>query len=85
LRGWIEYYGRYHASSLYSVFEYFNKTLGKWVRRKYHKLRHNKNGAKAFMEREPYLFAHWKKGIVIVHGKKSFFVSGGRLNEGMDN
>ena len=37
LRGWIEYYGRYHRSALYPVLRHFNQTLVTWIRRKYRK------------------------------------------------
>ena len=68
LRGWIEYYGKYYKSSLYSVFRHFNKTLIAWVRRKYKRYQRHKTRASMFLERiakkEPYLFAHWKIGMV---------------------
>lgn len=68
LRGWIEYYGRYHRSALYSVFDHFNKTLISWAMRKYKKLRGRKARAGIFLEklarREPNLFAHWKIGML---------------------
>jgi RNA-directed DNA polymerase len=68
LRGWINYYGRYYKSQLYSVFRHFNKTLVAWARRKYKKLRAHKTKAIMFLEkiaeREPQLFEHWKIGMV---------------------
>jgi len=68
LRGWIEYYGRYHRSELYSVLDHFNKTLIKWAMRKYKKLKGHKTRAGIFIEkiaeRDPSLFAHWKIGMV---------------------
>lgn len=67
LRGWIEYYGRYNRSSLYSVFNHFNRTLATWTRRKYEKLKGHKMRAIIFLDklskREPHLFAHWKIGM----------------------
>ncbi|MCZ5700920.1 hypothetical protein O5466_16190 [Escherichia coli] len=30
LNGWINYYGRYTCSELYSVFRYINKALVRW-------------------------------------------------------
>lgn len=67
LRGWIEYYGRYHRSSLYSVLRHFNKTLVAWVRHKYKNVR-GKTRAGILLEKiakkEPHLFAHWKIGMV---------------------
>ena len=62
LRGWMEYYGRYNRSSLYSVFNHFNRTLAAWTRRKYEKLKGHKMRAITFLDklskREPHLFAH---------------------------
>jgi RNA-directed DNA polymerase len=67
LRGWIEYYGRYRRSALYSVFRHFNKTLVTWLMRKCKMLK-GKGRAVAFLEKiakkEPHLFAHWKIGMV---------------------
>lgn len=67
LRGWIEYYGRYNRSALYPVLRHFNKTLVAWARRKYKKLRGKTRAAillENIVKREPYLFAHWKVGMV---------------------
>ena len=68
LRGWINYYGRYYRSGLYSVLRHFNKTLVAWARRKYKALKTHKTRATIFLEkiseREPHLFAHWKMSMV---------------------
>ncbi len=68
LRGWIEYYGKYHKSALNSVFRYFNKTMVTWATRKYKKLKGGKTKGSIFMQkiakREPNLFVHWKIGMV---------------------
>jgi hypothetical protein len=68
LRGWINYYGKYNPSMLYSVLRHFNKTLVKWVMRKYKKFKGHKTRAGKFMEaiskRQPSLFYHWKIGMV---------------------
>lgn len=68
LRGWIEYYGKYNRSSLYSVFIHFNRTLVAWLMRKCKRFKGRKTSASAFMhkiaEKEPHLFAHWKIGMV---------------------
>jgi RNA-directed DNA polymerase len=70
LRGWMQYYGRYHRSEMNSVLRHFNKTLVAWAMRKYKKLRGRKTEASIFMQRiakkEPHLFAHWKMGMVSV-------------------
>lgn len=68
LSGWINYYGKYNPSNLYSVLRHFNKTLVKWVMRKYKKFKMHKTRAGKFMEsiskRQPNLFHHWKIGMV---------------------
>jgi len=69
LRGWIQYYGRYHSSALNSVLGHFNTTLVAWAMRKYKKLKGQKTNARNFLReiaaREPGLFPHWKKGKVL--------------------
>lgn len=64
LIGWINYYGRYTRSSMYSVCKYFNKILIGWVMRKYKRFAGSKTRAAKFIEeiynRDPGLFAHWK-------------------------
>lgn len=68
LRGWIEYYGRYHRSALYPVFRHLNLKLVIWAKRKYKRLRGSKTRATKFLlkiaEAQPQLFAHWKLGMV---------------------
>jgi group II intron reverse transcriptase/maturase len=68
LRGWINYYGRYHRSALYPVLAHFNATLVKWAMRKYKKLKGHKTRAICFIEatakKAPHLFCHWKMGVL---------------------
>lgn len=68
LRGWLGYYGRYYPSALYSVLRHFNRTLVAWARRKYKRFKSHKTRAAIFLEKisekQPHLFAHWKKGMV---------------------
>ncbi|WP_370297720.1 group II intron maturase-specific domain-containing protein [Ammoniphilus sp. YIM 78166] len=45
IRGWLNYYGHFYKSQLYSVFRYMNKALVQWVRRKYVKLERHKTRA----------------------------------------
>lgn len=67
LKGWINYYGRYHISELRKVFNCLNKRLVKWAKRKYKRLRNNWQRAtrwtKQVYERNPKMFAHWQIGI----------------------
>ena len=68
LRGWMEYYGRYNPSALYPVFRQVNRTLVAWAMRKYKHLAGHKTRASLFLEsiaeKNPRLFAHWRKGTV---------------------
>ena len=68
INGWMSYYGRYYRSALYAVFRHINRTLVRWVRRKYKSLRRHKIRASKFLEgilrRSPRLFAHWRAGMV---------------------
>ena len=68
LRGWLNYYGRYHKSEMYKVLRHFNKTLVAWAMRKFKSLRRRKTQAGRFMERiaqrDPSLVYHWSIGMV---------------------
>lgn len=67
LRGWINYYGRFYRSALFSTFRCLNKTLVRWAMRKYKRLRRRWRLAGKFLvdvaRRQPGLFAHWRIGI----------------------
>ena len=68
LQGWLNYYGKYNRSSLYSVWSHFNKTLVAWAMHKYKSLRGRKTRATNFLleiaERQPCLFVHWREGML---------------------
>lgn len=68
INGWIAYYGRYSRSGLYPMSRQVNKTLVRWARRKYKKLRYRKSKAMLFVQsivrHNPMLFAHWRAGMV---------------------
>jgi len=67
VRGWINYYGRYHRSSLDPIFKALNYHLAKWVRRKYKHLsaRHSKamKWLAKIAKAQPRLFVHWQNGV----------------------
>lgn len=67
LRRWLEYYGRYCRSAMYTVLRHFNKTLVAWAMAKYRKLRGHKIRATLMLEdiakRQPHLFVHWRQGM----------------------
>lgn len=67
IQGWINYYGHFYKSEMYSVLRYINSCLIKWVRRKYKKRKHRRRAEHwlgAIAQRERKLFAHWKYGIL---------------------
>jgi RNA-directed DNA polymerase len=63
LRGWIQYYGRYHKSALYPVITHFNGLLARWAMRKYKRLHGHRRRADHWLggvaRRDPRMFAHW--------------------------
>ena len=67
LRGWINYYGKYYRSALYPTFRHLNRTLVRWARRKYKRLRIHQRRAEYWLgdiaKRDSRLFAHWQMGI----------------------
>lgn len=67
LQGWINYYGKFHISKLYSVLRHFNMVLVNWARNKYKSLKGSMKKAVELMQRiakaSPNLFVHWKIGI----------------------
>ncbi|MDD2621087.1 MAG: group II intron reverse transcriptase/maturase [Syntrophomonadaceae bacterium] len=68
IRGWVNYYGRFYKSEMYSVLNHMNRALVRWVRKKYKKLNRGKRRASNWLgkiaRREPKLFVHWQMGIV---------------------
>lgn len=67
LRGWMNYYGKYYKSEVYSVFKHFNYILSHWATRKYKRLRRHKRRADHWLGRiaskEAGLFCHWQMGL----------------------
>lgn len=65
IQGWINYYGRFHGSALYSkVFEYLNTTLMRWAMKKYKQLFRRPTRASRWLKQvqleNPSMFVHWK-------------------------
>jgi len=65
IQGWINYYGKFHGSKLYSgVIDYLNTTLMRWAMKKYKTLQKRPNKASAWLKQmrkeNPTLFAHWQ-------------------------
>lgn len=66
LRGWLNYYGRFHGSAMTSVWRHMNDFLVRWLRRKYKHVSWHKRKAKRLLGKlaasTPKAFIHWEKG-----------------------
>lgn len=63
VRGWMNYYGRFHRSRLYPLLKRINGYLVRWARKKYKRLAAFKRVYAwwyGLVDREPKLFAHWR-------------------------
>jgi RNA-directed DNA polymerase len=63
IRGWINYYGHFYKSALYSTLRRIDVFLIRWARRKFKRMRQQPKGARTWLARvvrsSPDLFAHW--------------------------
>jgi RNA-directed DNA polymerase len=64
IRGWLNYYGSYHRSALYPLWDQFNRSLKRWAMRKFKRLRGRQRRAAHWLRcikgQQPGLFAHWQ-------------------------
>ena len=61
--GWMNYYGRFHRSGMYTLLQRVSTYLRRWAARKYRKLRGFKRFQRwwaGLIERQPRLFAQWQ-------------------------
>jgi RNA-directed DNA polymerase len=62
--GWLNYYGRFHASELWGIVNYIETAIMKWAQKKYEKLKRSWKKAREWItkvkERQAYLFKHWQ-------------------------
>jgi hypothetical protein len=67
IRGWVNYYGRFYKSELYSVIVHMNRALVRWAQRKYKKFARHQRRATHWLgkiaRRDQKLFIHWQMGI----------------------
>ena len=65
LRGWFNYYGRFHPSALRPIERHVGQSLVRWACRKYKTLFHHRTRAWAWLlrvvERQPNLLALWEQ------------------------
>ncbi len=62
VRGWMNYYGAFYRSALYSLLGRINAYLLRWSRNKYRRLKGRKKAQEAWnqaVKRRPRYFAHW--------------------------
>lgn len=62
VRGWMQYYGAFYRTALYTLLQRINRYLMRWVRKKYKRLRSFKRFHKRWIQVTttwPHLFAHW--------------------------
>ena len=66
LRGWANYYGRFHRSALKPLWWHVNDYLVRWMQRKYKRLARGVTRAARALgrlaESEPWSFVHWERG-----------------------
>ena len=67
VRGWVNYYGRFYRSEIYSVLHQVNRALVRWAMRKYRKFARRGKRARDWLDgiarRDPNLFVQWQMGI----------------------
>jgi len=72
LRGWANYYGRFHKSAMRRVWRHMNEFLVRWLMRKYKRLaRHRTKAWRALgrlASKSPTMFVHWEMGHVPTAG-----------------
>jgi hypothetical protein len=63
VRGWINFYGAFYRSELYSLAKRINEHLVRWAMQKFKRLRGKPTKAWAWLDavrqHQPHLFAHW--------------------------
>ncbi|HZC52527.1 MAG TPA: group II intron maturase-specific domain-containing protein [Mycobacterium sp.] len=63
VRGWMNYYGRFHRSKLFALLRRINTYLMRWAAQKYKRLRTTHKRRRAWwaaIDRDPGLFTHWR-------------------------
>ena len=66
VRGWLNYYSRFHGSAMAPVWKHMNVYLTRWLMRKYKHLSWHKTRARKLLGKlaaaTPKAFAHWEVG-----------------------
>lgn len=65
LRGWMNYYGRFHGSAMDAIWKHLDAYLVRWLRRKHKTLARHKRRAWDALRRlacaHPHAFVHWRQ------------------------
>jgi len=73
VRGWMNYYGRFYRSKCIQVLRHLERTLVRWVKRKYKRFRYRERAATHWLgriaRRDPNLLALWQLGIKPAAGR----------------
>jgi len=72
LRGWINYYGKFHKSELFDVLQHVNRAIIQWVKRKYKRFWRRTTRACEWLKQvskyKSKMFCHWEVGILPTAG-----------------
>lgn len=67
IRGWVNYYGKFRKSAMNSIFQWLNKRLIRWARKRYKRYKTSIKRAFKWFEivrkQFPTLFYHWQIGL----------------------
>ena len=69
IRGWLNYYGRFHKTAMQRLFEIINRRIAKWAFNKYKRFKRRKfvSYAKRWLRQIAkdfaYIFPHWQHGF----------------------
>jgi len=67
IRGWVNYYGKFRKSAMNSIFQWLNKRLIRWARKRYKRYKTSIRRAYQWFtrvrEQFPGLFYHWQIGL----------------------
>ena len=67
IRGWVNYYGRFHRSECLRVLSHVNLVLATWAKRRYKRFKGSWSKAFVWLERiakrDESLFALWTLGV----------------------
>src|SRR5215217_1192719 len=64
IRGWVNYYGAFYRTAMHRLFQYLDRRLMQWARRKYKTLRRHKSLSADWLGKMkadfPALFVYWR-------------------------